>query len=139
VGSKDTKSVSLGSDARRPTDLDRRIGRLIRERRQSMQLTIDDLARELTVTPHQLQKYETGENRISASRLVECARALEVHVAWFYQSVGDTGGKATENQTLNEQEQMLLASFRALTPASRRQLSDIAGVLCAPVVTKKRK
>lgn len=138
VGGKDTKSASIGGDARRPTEIDRRIGRLIRERRQSVQLTIEDLARELSVTPHQLQKYETGENRISASRLVECARALDVHVAWFYQSAGDTGGKATENPTLNEQEQKLLASFRALSPASRRQLSDIAGVLSAPVIAKKR-
>jgi transcriptional regulator with XRE-family HTH domain len=143
VASKDANSASdsasTRADARRPTEIDRRIGRLIRERRQFLQLTIEDLARALSVTSHQLQKYETGENRISASRLVECGRALDVHVAWFYQSISDTRTKAKEGVALNDQEQKLLTTFRALPPGSRRQLSEIAAVLTATGSSKKKK
>ena len=46
-----------------------------------------DLARRIGLTFQQIQKYERGVNRISASRLVEIALALKVAPAWFFEGV----------------------------------------------------
>ena len=48
-----------------------------------------ELAVALDVAQQQLQKYETGQNRISASRLYEAARILKAPVAWFYEGLDD--------------------------------------------------
>jgi transcriptional regulator with XRE-family HTH domain len=125
---------------RRPTELDVRIGRLIRERRLLLNLTQEKLARLLGITQHQLLKYETGDNRIAASRLVECARALEVPVTWFYQSSGHQASPTTaSNEDLAKDEHGLLDAYRALPAPARAQLISIAHVLRGEQKQKKRK
>jgi transcriptional regulator with XRE-family HTH domain len=122
------KRVSVRST----TEVDVRIGQLIRERRLSLGQRLDDLAGALRINPHQLQKYETGENRISASRLVDCARALGVHVAWFYQTAptGDAGSTAGHGgQVLVNDEQALIDIYRTLAPEIRGQLLSMAKLL----------
>ena len=115
--------------ARRPTDLDARIGRLIRERRRLLGLTQEALARTLGITQHQLQKYETGGNRIAASRLVDCAMALEVPIAWFYQSTVIAAEGVLLDAKVPDDERSLLEVFRELPPAVRVQLVGVARVL----------
>lgn len=79
------------STARDATPVDHRIGQLIRQRREQLALRQDDFARLINVTARQVQKYEQGSNRISASRLVVCARALKVPVAWFFENLSPDG------------------------------------------------
>lgn len=57
-------------------DFDRRIGRVIRERRIAAGITQQELAASIGVTFQQLQKYEKAANRISASKLDAIASAL---------------------------------------------------------------
>ena len=57
---------------------DRFIGKRIRARRVALDLTLLDLARRLGVTLQQVQKYEAGENRVSAVRLFDICEALGV-------------------------------------------------------------
>ena len=45
------------------------------------------LARAIGIASQQIQKYEIGANRLSASRLVEIAEALDVPIAWFFRNV----------------------------------------------------
>jgi transcriptional regulator with XRE-family HTH domain len=115
--------------ARAPTATDVHLGQLIRRRRLELNLRQEDVARVLNIVPHQLQKYETGENRITASRLIECARALGVHVAWFYQSVEPGGGHASNGVPLAHDEQELIEIYRDLSADSRMQLLSIARLL----------
>ncbi len=49
--------------------VDKHVGKRIRERRVKMGLTQQGLAEALEITYQQLQKYETGANRVSAGRL----------------------------------------------------------------------
>ena len=125
--SKSPNSRSPGHQARKPTDIDIRIGQLIRERRLELSMTQDDLASLLHIAQHQLQKYEMGDNRISASRLVECARALQVPITWFYKWT-DPNGAAVEARG-DDAESVLIEAFRDLSPAGRAQLVGIAEVL----------
>jgi transcriptional regulator with XRE-family HTH domain len=126
--SKSTAPQSPRHQSRKSTDIDIRIGQLIRERRRALSMTQDDLAKSLGIAQHQLQKYETGENRISASRLVELARTLEVAITWFYQWTDAHVSSAT--MALGDaDESALIETFRDLTPAGRAQLVGIAAVL----------
>jgi transcriptional regulator with XRE-family HTH domain len=75
--------------------VDRHVGERIRHRRAEMGLTQEDLGRMLEISYQQIQKYETGANRISAGRLFEVSRALTVDVSYFFD--GYDGAKPTAN------------------------------------------
>ena len=47
-------------------------------------MTQEDLANRVHLSPQQLQKYEIGENRISAARLFKLSKILEVPITWFF-------------------------------------------------------
>jgi transcriptional regulator with XRE-family HTH domain len=61
-------------------------------RRTELGLTQEDLARQLGISYQQVQKYETGANRVTAGRLHEIARELGVGVDYFFEAFD--GGKA---------------------------------------------
>ena len=71
---------------KRPSGIgvDRHVGERIRRRRAEMGLTQEDLGRRLDISYQQIQKYETGTNRISAGRLYDVACALAVEVSYFF-------------------------------------------------------
>ena len=52
-----------------------------------MGLTQEHLAKALDISYQQVQKYETGANRVSAGRLFEIAKRLEVDVAYFFENL----------------------------------------------------
>jgi len=61
--------------------IDVQLGRQIRSRRELKGVTQAQLAAAVGVTFQQIQKYERGANRVSASRLVQIAKALETSAA----------------------------------------------------------
>ena len=63
---------------RSPDAMDALVGRRIGERRAAMGLSQTALSQRLGVSPQQVQKYEAGQNRISASRLNDIATALGI-------------------------------------------------------------
>jgi transcriptional regulator with XRE-family HTH domain len=71
----------MGSGTRR---IDQHVGERIRARRAELGLTQEQLAEALHVSYQQVQKYETGANRISAGRIFEIARKLSVEVSYFF-------------------------------------------------------
>jgi DNA-binding XRE family transcriptional regulator len=64
-----------------------RLGRAIRQRRRMLDLTLQDVAATCGVTFQQVHKYESGLCSLSASQLWAIARALEVPVTYFYESL----------------------------------------------------
>jgi transcriptional regulator with XRE-family HTH domain len=71
--------------------VDRHIGLRLRSRRLALKMTQTDLADALGVTFQQVQKYEKGSNRISASTLNEMAETLKVPVAYFFEGLQSKG------------------------------------------------
>jgi transcriptional regulator with XRE-family HTH domain len=65
--------------------VDNHVGERLRVRRTELGLTQEDLARQLHISYQQVQKYETGANRISAGRLYEIAQELKVSAAYFFE------------------------------------------------------
>ncbi len=64
--------------------IDLYVGQKLRKRRLELGMTQPELARAVGVRFQQIQKYETGLNRIAASRLWRAARALNVPVCHFF-------------------------------------------------------
>ena len=71
--------------ARSPTFIDVYIGAHIRKHRLARDLGQQPLAKKLGVTKQQLQKYETGENRVTAARLYEICKTLNVRIGSMFE------------------------------------------------------
>lgn len=67
---------------------DAEIGARIRRRRRNLGLTQQDLAKAAGVSYQQIQKYERGTNRVSASRLYLISLALETNPMFFFENLG---------------------------------------------------
>jgi len=67
-----------------PDPVDLYVGARIRARRLLIGMNQETLARKLELTFQQVQKYEGGANRVSASRLAEIAQALGVDIDYFF-------------------------------------------------------
>ena len=83
--------------------LDKHIGGRIREQRENLGLTQDELARRIGVSYQQIHKYERGSNRISAGRLGLVAEVLKVSVQDFYKAFAAAAnenfpGEASDNR-----------------------------------------
>ena len=70
-----------------PHPVDRHVGRRVCEKRISLGFNQSDLGRALGLTFQQIQKYEKGSNRISASKLWDIARFFKVDVAYFFEGL----------------------------------------------------
>lgn len=69
-------------------NIDKHVGLRIRNRRTLMGLSQEKLADSVGVTFQQVQKYERGANRVSASRLFSFSKILGVSIDYFYKGLG---------------------------------------------------
>ncbi|MFT5346737.1 MAG: transcriptional regulator with XRE-family HTH domain [Sulfitobacter sp.] len=115
-----------------PVDI--HVGKRVRHRRWMVGMTQQQLAERVGIKFQQIQKYETGMNRVSASRLWEIASALGVQVSFFFDGLG---AKATEagpsdlpSDLLADKEALeLIRSYYSIPENQRRRLFDLARVL----------
>ena len=77
------------SQGREPHPIDVYVGNRVRLRRVYLGYSQDRVAKALGVTFQQIQKYERGGNRISASKLFEISVLLDVPVAFFFEGADD--------------------------------------------------
>jgi len=117
------------SDARAADDLDRALGNAIRLRRRSLNLTQEQLASACGVSFQQVQKYENGANRISFSRLVQIAHALECRVTDLTSTLDQPEIAPVDFEFLKLMTLPgavdLLKRYEVMTPESRRLLVDL--------------
>lgn len=79
-----------------PNPIDVHVGSRVRMRRKLKGMSQEALATRLGLTFQQVQKYERGTNRISASKLFQTARALDVSISDFFEGLeGGTGEGGT--------------------------------------------
>lgn len=115
--------------------VDVHVGTRIRHRRWMSGTTQQQLAERVGIKFQQIQKYETGMNRVSASRLWDIANVLEVPVSFFFEGManaepveGDTANMPADIMTDKEALE-LLRSYYAIPENQRRRLFDLARVL----------
>ena len=102
---------------RSPNPIDVHVGLQVRLRRKELKISQEKLAEALGLTFQQVQKYERGSNRISASKLFEIAKALQVPIGWFFEGLSanhgldDDGGAPFGHSFLTTQEGVDLANL----------------------------
>jgi transcriptional regulator with XRE-family HTH domain len=115
-------------------DIDVHLGKRLRRRRRLLGLTQQQLAGTVGVRFQQIQKYECGANRISASRLWQLSEALEVPVGYFYDGLSDADRRELQSESNGEGGEMfarketldLIRAYYQLGERPRRRLLDLA-------------
>ncbi|MFD1193227.1 helix-turn-helix domain-containing protein [Seohaeicola saemankumensis] len=131
--------------------VDVHVGKRIRHRRWLLAMTQQQLAEQVGIKFQQIQKYETGANRVSASRLWDIADSLGVPVSFFFEGLANAQGElapvtphgahlprsilpdadgAGSKDLMGDREAMdLVRTYYAIPENQRRRLFDLARVL----------
>jgi transcriptional regulator with XRE-family HTH domain len=126
-----------------PNPIDVHVGARIRLRRTLLGISQSTLAETLGLTFQQVQKYEKGTNRVSASRLVDVARALDVSISYFFEEMSAGVGAQTPSAlmktgqrpividsdadplTKRETLEFVRAYYKISDPAVRKRLAEL--------------
>ncbi|MEH6360485.1 MAG: helix-turn-helix transcriptional regulator [Amylibacter sp.] len=118
--------------------VDEYVGKRVRQRRWMVGFSQQQLGEAVGIKFQQIQKYETGMNRISASRLWDIAETLGVPVTFFFDGYDEVSietsaaeAKASgQGDLLADKEALeLVRSYYAIPENQRRKLFDLARVL----------
>jgi len=134
----------------RPNPIDVHVGARVRLRRTLLGMSQEALGEALGLTFQQVQKYERGVNRVSASRLFDLCRVLDVPVSFFFDDMGEdvkaqspalifsAGGAVANLSTVTDQDDILSrretlelvrAYYRITDPDVRKRVYELAKVL----------
>lgn len=118
-----------------PHPVDVHVGKRIRHRRWLVGMTQQQLAERVGIKFQQIQKYETGANRVSASRLWDIADALDVQISFFFEGLDSEAETKSDTEKLpadlmGDKEALdLVRSYYSIPENQRRRLFDLARVL----------
>ena len=122
---------------RGPHPVDVHVGLRLRQRRTALGISQQKLASSQRITFQQVQKYERGANRISASRLYRLSEVLDVPVTSFFEGISAISGTAPPPENTHFADPLgtpeateLAAAYHAISdPPMRRRLLDLAKAL----------
>ena len=114
--------------------MDIALGAAVRIRRRSLGISQEALAEKCGVSFQQIQKYENGANRISFSRLVQIARALQCRVVDLMDVLDAPDGNNTTDLDILTRMRTpgaleLLSAFEQLSPETRSSLLGLLRTL----------
>ena len=123
--------MKLGPTDTAPNALDVHVGNRLRLRRTSLRVSQEKLGEQVGVTFQQVQKYEKGTNRVSASQLFLIAAFLKVDVNYFFEGFSNPGFSEAGPEFLSaeyspEEGVRLNRAFARLSdPKLRRRIIDL--------------
>ena len=126
-----------------PNPIDVHVGARLRLRRTLLGISQEKLAEMIGLTFQQVQKYEKGANRVSSSRLVDLANALDVEIAYFFQEMSAEIQQQTPSMLLDAKKlptidhekdptmkretlELVRAYYRIPDAAVRKRLAELA-------------
>ncbi len=114
--------------------IDKHVGQRLRQRRWVIGITQQQLAEAVGIKFQQIQKYETGANRVSASRLWDISKVLDVPISYFFDEVSEDVPGSSIDQTADEgsidkETATLIRYYRQIPEKQRRKLFDLAQTL----------
>lgn len=110
--------------------VDAHVGKRIRHRRWMVGMTQQQLADRVGIKFQQIQKYETGMNRVSASRLYDIAHEMDVPVGFFFDGLEASEAAKPASDLLGDREALeLIRAYYSIPEAQRRRLFDLARAL----------
>ncbi len=133
------QNSALGTPVERkiPNPIDKHVGSRVRMRRMLLKVSQERLGDALGLTFQQIQKYEKGTNRISASRLQQIAKVLDVQVSFFFEgapsgdmpdgrfSVAASTAYVSDFLTTSEGVQLTKALMRIKSDRVRRRIVEL--------------
>jgi len=133
---KSADRFSYGRGTGVPNPVDVHVGGRIRTRRLLIGMNQETLARALGLTFQQVQKYEGGANRVSASRLSQIAEVLRVPIAYFFTGL-EAAGDSPDAQELeargrmqrSETIELVRAYYGISDPQLRQQFRDMVSAV----------
>lgn len=118
-----------------PHQVDLHVGKRIRHRRWQMGMSQENLAETTGVKFQQIQKYETGANRVSASRIWEIAGALDVTVSYFFEGLDGSKVNGTSSELADmmtsKEAAALINAYYSIPVEHRKKLFDLAKVMAS--------
>lgn len=121
-----------------PDRVDQHVGARLRLRRTMLGLSQTELANKVNLTFQQVQKYESGANRVSASRLFYIAEALDVPVSFFFDDMNDDSMDSTviaerppmpDPETSRESLELMRNYHRIENPLTRSGIYNLVKAL----------
>lgn len=115
--------------------VDVHVGKRIRHRRWMVGMTQQQLAEKVGIKFQQIQKYETGMNRVSASRLWDISEAVGVSISFFFEGIEEGGTEKPVTSTIkgdilaDKEALELVRSYYSIPENQRRRLFELARVL----------
>ena len=133
-------TIKKSEDRTGPHHVDIHVGALVRRRRKSLGLSQSELAKATDLTFQQIQKYERGTNRISASKLYMNSEALNQPIEAFFVGLNDLVSESGHDDVYPEANAIaFLSSFEGIElaksfskisqPVLRRKILELVDVL----------
>ena len=129
-----------------PNPIDVEVGGRIRTRRLLLGMNQQALADALDLTFQQVQKYEHGANRVSASRLTAMAKILAVPISYFFDDLQSDGADlSVEDKRWREQLQrpetieLIRLYYAILNPEIRRHFLEMGKSVAEGGVLSRRR
>ncbi len=124
-----------------PNPIDTHVGGRVRLRRTLLGMSQERLAKAVSLTFQQIQKYERGSNRIGASRLFQFAQVLDVPISFFYEELPATSNEPAavpgvgeepfeqDQFTRRETLELVRAYYRISDATVRRRVFELTKTL----------
>ena len=108
--------------------IDKHVGKRVRLRRTLLGLSQEQLGDELNITFQQVQKYERGANRVSASRLWDISQILDVPIGHFFDDMTDTTMRSSPRRVASGVDADEVAGEAVKDPMARRETLELVRV-----------
>lgn len=105
--------------------VDMHVGKRVRLRRTLLGLSQEQLGTELNITFQQVQKYERGANRISASRLWDIGQILDVPINYFFDDMTENTMRSSPRRVSRGSELLDLNDEQIKDPMARRETLEL--------------
>ena len=118
--------------------VDLHVGKRVRVRRTLLGMSQEQLGASLNITFQQVQKYERGANRISASRLWDISQILDVQISNFFDGMTDDTMRSSPRR-VSRGENINLDDENARDPLARRETLELVRTYYSIESSKVRK
>ncbi|UTW54447.1 helix-turn-helix domain-containing protein [Kordiimonas sp. SCSIO 12610] len=113
-------------NARKADMIDQHVGKKLREHRRMLDMSQQDVSDLLSISYQQIQKYESGVNRISAGRLYTLAQIMQIPVSKFYEGLQEHPYTDAEN---SQYSSSLHTRELVTTPEVKQALYNLADTI----------
>ena len=105
--------------------VDLHVGKRVRLRRTLLRMSQEQLGTELNITFQQVQKYERGANRVSASRLWDIGQILDVPINYFFDDMTENTMRSSPRRVSRGSEVVDLSDEQIKDPMARRETLEL--------------